>query len=222
MHPENWPLALVYLLIVGACHCRLSADDNREENHIDHVEFYQNVHRKLPTTTAKPGKFSIFQKRTRPMFRRNNKHETFLTNYKFISNATEDDRQTGKRLNKSKASVEFVGFNDGSLNRRNVNDGGLNRENINEGRLNRPNTISDQHHRNSITTGISNSSNAKADSNTSLTGSMVSSSSDLVDLADATKANRHVELTQSQQTMLAFEHGNDPLLMDDFLIEIFN
>lgn len=181
MHQANWPLALVCLLFVVACQCRLSVDDNLEENHI---EFYQNVHRKVLTTTPRPGRFSIFQKRTRPTFRRNNKHETLLTNYKFISNATEDDQQTkpidGKRLNKSKASVEFVGIYDGNLNR--------------------PNVTSSQHHR----SGSSNSSNAKSDPGASSTAN-VSSSSDLV----GANPKAHIErtLTQSQQTMLAFEHG---------------
>ena len=175
MHRPNGPLALAgFLFVLVSCQCRLSVDDNLEDNHI---EFYQNVNRKVLTTTPRPSRFSIFQKRTRPTFRINNKHETSLTNYRIISNATKDD-QPIKKLNKSKAGVEFVNMHGV---RRNVSQ-------------------------ESSTVDSPNSSKGFSltpDEETNRTTWNVSS----IDSVDNLSRTNRFELSQSQQTMLAFEHG---------------
>ena len=179
MH-QNGQLALVCFLVVFVLgQCRLSVDDNLEENHI---EFYQN--RKVLTTTPRPGRFSIFQKRTRPTFRRNNKHETLLTNYKIISNAADDGQINGKRLNKSRASVEFVNIH-GSLNRQNTS------QNTNQ-------TSSQNDSLNSFDLKPASEVNSSTVNSNDSTDNYLNHNS--------SRAN-HIELTQTQQMILAFGHG---------------
>lgn len=121
-------LILINLLLVS---CQL--DDNQEDNHI---EFYnQNADRTSSASSSLVnGKFSIFHKRTRPIFRKNTKH--LMNKYKitpddqqvnisrgaqqsnfvqrpasseqFISSVNQPVRRSSMKLNKSKASVEFI------------------------------------------------------------------------------------------------------------------
>lgn len=180
--PNGALLYLLFVLCQFQCQCRLNGGDNLEENHI---EFYQNVYRKVLTTTPKPGRFSIFQKRTRPTFRRNNKHETLLTDYKIIS--TENDQKQIKRLNKSKASVEFVNIHDGSSTRKNINQAS---DSSNSSHVLRTN----------LGANLEKSSfNSTASQNGWPTR-------DSLENATMTQLS-HIELTLSQQTVLAFEHG---------------
>lgn len=134
MYQLKSQLVLIYFTIVFiSCQCKLNLDDNLEDNHI---EFYQNLNRKVLTTTSRPlTKFSIFQKKSKPLFRRNNKYQSFLTSYKIVSNASSDLQEQikfNKRLNRSKAKFEFVDIYDQNLNKQTINDNQYENQNISD------------------------------------------------------------------------------------------
>ena len=111
---------ILYFLLFISCECKLNLDDNLEDNQI---EFYQNINRKMQTTTSKPSRFSIFHKKTRPLFRRNNKYQTSLTDYKLISNASDQQVTNSlKRLNKNKITNEFVDVYDKNRKNNQINN----------------------------------------------------------------------------------------------------
>lgn len=102
-------IASVLLSVQTDSNLNFNSYDNLEDNHI---EFYQNVNRKVQslTTTPKPtNRFSIFHKRTRPLYRKNNKFQTSLTNYRIINDQPNRSNQAQLlKLNKTKSSNEFV------------------------------------------------------------------------------------------------------------------